>query len=97
MSVAEAYGGKSFTVNSLEPTALYELLVAPSTPPESREEIDRVLRLARSSAPIALKEGFNGDGAVVSYLNNVQPMKETIVKLAAIALASAFALSGTGN
>jgi hypothetical protein len=99
MSVAEAYGGKLFTVNSLEPTALYELVVAPSTPPESREEIDRRIAAGAivSAVTIALKEGFNGDGAVVSYLNNVQPTKETIMKLAAIALASAFALSSTGN
>jgi hypothetical protein len=44
---------------------------------------------------IALKEGFNGDGAVVSYLNNIQTTKETTMKFAAIALASAFALSST--
>jgi hypothetical protein len=42
---------------------------------------------------IALKESFNGDGAVVSYLNIVCTTKEATVKLAAIA--SAFALSGT--
>jgi hypothetical protein len=98
MSAAEAYGGKPFTVNSLEPTALYKLLVAPSTPPESREEIDRRFAAGEivSAVTIALKEGFNGYGAVVSYLNNVQPTKQTIVKLTAIALASAFALSSTG-
>jgi hypothetical protein len=36
-------------------------------------------------------KGFIGDGAVVSYLN----IKETTMKLTAMALASAFALSGT--
>jgi hypothetical protein len=30
---------------------------------------------------IALKESFNGDGAVVSYLNNVRRTKKTIMKL----------------
>jgi hypothetical protein len=44
---------------------------------------------------VALKEGFNGDGSVVSYLHNVRITKETIMKLTALALASAFALSGT--
>jgi hypothetical protein len=30
---------------------------------------------------IALNESFNGDGTVVSYLNNVRRTKETIMKL----------------
>jgi hypothetical protein len=47
------------------------------------------------ASSIALKESFNGDGAVVSYLSNIQTTKETTMKLTAIALASAFALSST--
>jgi hypothetical protein len=46
-------------------------------------------RIADVGSFASLKEGFNGDGAVVSYLHN----KETTVKLAAMALA--FALSST--
>jgi hypothetical protein len=42
---------------------------------------------------VALKEGFNGDGALVSYLNIVCTAKVTTVRLAAMALASAFTLS----
>jgi hypothetical protein len=43
------------------------------------------------SATSAANKDFIGDGAVVSYLNN----KETTMKLTAMALASAFALSST--
>src|ERR1700692_4245134 len=43
------------------------------------------------SATSATDKSFIGDGAVVSYLNN----KETTMKLTAMALASAFALSST--
>ena len=43
------------------------------------------------SATSAADKDFIGDGAVVSYLNT----KETTMKLAAMALASAFALSST--
>jgi hypothetical protein len=43
------------------------------------------------SATSAANKDFIGDGAVVSYLKN----KETTMKLTAIALASAFALSST--
>jgi hypothetical protein len=43
------------------------------------------------SAASATDKGFTGGGSVVSYFNN----KETIMKLAAIALASAFAISST--
>ena len=42
MNVARAYGDKVFTVNSLDPGALYEL-AAPKTPPEVREEIERMI------------------------------------------------------
>jgi hypothetical protein len=44
---------------------------------------------------IALKESFNGDGAVASYLNVVRTAKEATMKLTAIALASASALPST--
>src|SRR6266404_8053321 len=47
-----------------------------------------------SMRSIPLKEDFNGDGPVASYLNNRQ-QKETTMKLTTIALASAFALSST--
>jgi hypothetical protein len=43
------------------------------------------------SATSAANKDFIGDGAVVSYLNN----KEIAMKLTAMALASAFALSST--
>ena len=43
------------------------------------------------SATSATDKDFIGDGAVVSYLNN----KETTMKLTAMALAFAFALSST--
>jgi hypothetical protein len=43
------------------------------------------------SAALAADKGFTGGGSIVSYFNN----KETIMKLAAIALASAFAISST--
>jgi hypothetical protein len=46
----------------------------------------------RSAFFIALKEGFNGEGAVVSYLDNVRPT-ETTMKLTAMAWASAFAIT----
>ncbi len=40
MNVAEQFGGKSFSVKDLTPTALYEL-AAPSTSPEVREEVEQ--------------------------------------------------------
>jgi hypothetical protein len=49
----------------------------------------------RCAVCTAIKEGFNGDGTVVSYLNNIQTTTETTMKLTAIALAAAFVLSGT--
>ena len=57
------------------------------------QKLDRLM--ASLAFSIALKESFNGDGAVASYLNIVCTTKETTVKLAAMALASAFALSST--
>jgi hypothetical protein len=53
------------------------------------------LRDVNGLASQSLKEGFNGDDAAVSYLTNIEATKETTMKLAAIALASAVALSGT--
>jgi hypothetical protein len=53
----------------------------------SAEKDDADQRAGNANPPhslvlsIALKESFNGDGAVVSYLNNVRGTKETIVKL----------------
>ncbi len=49
----------------------------------------RIWRLADGVWP---KEGINGDGTVVSYLNNIQTTKGTTMKLTALA---AFALSST--
>lgn len=42
INVAEVYGSKLPTVGSLPPTALYEL-AAPKTPPEVREEVERMI------------------------------------------------------
>jgi hypothetical protein len=41
--------------------------------------------MASLAFSIVLKQSFNGDGAVVSYLNIVCITKETTVKLAAMA------------
>ena len=57
------------------------------------QKLDRLM--ASLAFSIAFKESFNGDAAVVSYLNMVCTTKETTVKLAAMALASAFAHSST--
>jgi hypothetical protein len=57
------------------------------------QKLDRLM--ASLAFSTALKESFNGDGAVVSHLNIVCTTTETTVKLAAMALASAFALSST--
>jgi hypothetical protein len=42
MSVAEVYGGKVFSLNSLPATALYEL-AAPSTPQSIREHVEELI------------------------------------------------------
>jgi hypothetical protein len=53
----------------------------------SAEKDDADQRAGNANPPhslvlsIALKESFNGDGAVVSYLNNVRRTNETIMKL----------------
>jgi hypothetical protein len=60
--------------------------------------------MARRPSPassIALKQAFNGEGVVPSYVrdkghNDVHDMKEKTMRFTAIALAFAFALSSTG-